>query len=85
MVETKVVSGKVIEQRGNVVITVQGGLVSSYDLRYYSLPMEPEFMGIEGEGSMSHPDSSSVVLSPDPRHAFFGSRLRGGKKSAHHA
>ena len=82
---SKLVAGRVIEQRGNKVITVQGGVVSSYDLRYYSLPSDPEFADAEEESDASLLPSGLVVLPPSKRYAFFRSHERGGKKSAHHA
>ncbi|OWR27763.1 hypothetical protein CDO73_21495 [Saccharibacillus sp. O23] len=85
MLESKVVSGKVIEQRGNKVITVQGGLVSSYDLRYYSLPSEADFIDGEEESEDLPVLSSPTVLPGGRRYAFFGFHGRGGKKSAYRA
>lgn len=85
MLESNVVSGKVIEQRGNRVITVQGGLVSSYDLRYYSLPSEADFLGGEEESEEPRVLSCPTVLPNGKRYAFFGFHGRGGKKSAYRA
>lgn len=85
MLESNVVSGKVIEQRGNKVITVQGGLVSSYDLRYYSLPSEADFIGGEEESEEPRVLSRSSVSPHGKRYAFFGFHGRGSKKSAHRA
>lgn len=85
MLESNVVSGKVIEQRGNKVITVQGGLVSSYDLRYYSLPSEADPLSGEEESEEPRVLSRPAVLLRNKRHAFFGFHGRGSKKSAHRA
>ncbi|MCQ4087382.1 hypothetical protein [Saccharibacillus sp. JS10] len=67
MVENFVVSGKIIEQRGHVVITVQGGVISSYDLRYYKLP---DIEGLEESASEEVNASSPVLLSKWRRRAF---------------
>ncbi len=83
MVESYVVSGRIIEQRGHVVITVQGGLVSSYDLRYYKLPEgeRAEDDGAEDLRSIASP----VVLSKWKRQAFSAPTEHGNKKSANRA
>lgn len=84
MVESYVVSGRIIEQRGHVVITVQGGLVSSYDLRYYKLP-EGEISEDEGAEDLLRSIASPVVLSKWKRQAFSTPTEHGNKKSAHRA
>lgn len=83
MVESYVVSGRIIEQRGHVVITVQGGLVSSYDLRYYKLP-EGERAGDDGAEDLRS-IASPVVLSKWKRQAFSAPTEHGNKKSANRA
>ncbi|NGZ77403.1 hypothetical protein [Saccharibacillus alkalitolerans] len=71
MAESRIVSGKIIEQRGNKVLTVQGGLVSSYDLRYYKLaPEETEFLPGRKEEAEAGTSPDPVVLSKWTRHAF---------------
>lgn len=84
MVEPYVVSGRIIEQRGHVVITVQGGLISSYDLRYYKLP-EGETAEDEGAEDTLRSIASPVVLSKWKRRAFSSSSEHGNEKSAHRA
>ncbi|MEJ8304819.1 hypothetical protein [Saccharibacillus sacchari] len=84
MVESYVVSGRIIEQRGHVVITVQGGLVSSYDLRYYKLPEGETTQDEEAENSFRSVPSP-VVLSKWKRRAFSTPTEHGHKKSANRA
>ncbi|CAM4129352.1 hypothetical protein [Saccharibacillus endophyticus] len=84
MVESYVVSGRIIEQRGHVVITVQGGLVSSYDLRYYKLP-EGERAEDDAAEDVLRSIVSPVVLSKWKRRAFSTPAEHGNKKSANRA
>lgn len=84
MVESHVVSGRIIEQRGHVVITVQGGLVSSYDLRYYKLP-EGENGEDDAAEDVLRSVASPVVLSKWKRQAFSAPSEHGNKKSANRA
>ncbi|GGN99736.1 hypothetical protein [Saccharibacillus kuerlensis] len=87
MLESRIVSGKVIEQRGHIVITVQGGLVSSYDLRYYKLPEEDveELLGFDGNAAELRSSASPVVLSNWKRHAFSPPSEQENEKSAYRA
>ncbi|CAM3564883.1 MULTISPECIES: hypothetical protein [Saccharibacillus] len=62
MVESRVVSGRVIERRGHVVITVQGDLVSSYDLRYYTLPEEERTDSAEEAAQIPPRPKRPIVL-----------------------
>lgn len=44
---SRVVTGRIIEVRGDSVVTVQGDTVNTYNLRYYTLrdvEVEPEFV-----------------------------------------
>jgi len=84
MVESYVVSGRIIEQRGHVVITVQGGLVSSYNLRYYKLP-EGERAEDDAAEDVLRSTVSPVVLSKWKRQAFSAPIEHGNKKSANRA
>ncbi|WP_172256509.1 hypothetical protein [Saccharibacillus deserti] len=90
MVELRTVSGRIIEQRGSIVITVQGDLVSSYDLRYYRLP-ETETAGFPAESDQEESTEASfaaaapTVLSDWKRRVSLYPSKRGGKKSANRA
>ncbi|WP_172198019.1 hypothetical protein [Saccharibacillus qingshengii] len=92
MVELRIVSGRIIEQRGSIVITVQGDLVSSYDLRYYRLP-ETDTTGLSAESDQEESTEASfeaaapapVVLSDWKRRVSLYPSKRGSKKSANRA
>ena len=85
MYESYIVSGRVVEQRGDTVITVQGDVVSSYHLRYYAMPAGEEAADRNIVQHPPEPAASPFVL-PKLKKPLFSHRPgHGHKKSAFRA
>ncbi|MDO3411442.1 hypothetical protein QWJ34_16875 [Saccharibacillus sp. CPCC 101409] len=85
MYESYIVSGRVVERRGDTVITVQGDVVSSYHLRYYAMPAGEE--AADGEVLQGPTESAAEpFILPKLKKPLFSHRPgHGHKKSAFRA